>query len=66
MSVKMQREALSYAECALLNFYPAGSQRDMYAKIIADMIVEYDRKRPLGIDGKHGDLHTKECSCEDK
>ena len=59
----MKREALSYAECALLNFYPAGSQRDSYAKIIAEMIQECDQKRPLGTDGKHGDLHTLECGC---
>jgi hypothetical protein len=66
MSVKMDREALVYAECALLNFYRPGNQRDMYARIIAGMIAECDRKRPLGVGGNHGNLHTDECGCKDR
>lgn len=29
------------------------------------MIAQIDRHRPLGPDGKHGDLHTSTCGCED-
>lgn len=30
------------------------------------VIHEIDRHRPLGSDGKHGNLHTDTCGCEDK
>lgn len=33
---------------------------------IQRLIHECDRHRPLGTDGKHGDLHTPTCGCEDK
>jgi len=30
------------------------------------LIAEIDRHRPLGPDGKHGELHTPTCGCEDR
>lgn len=30
------------------------------------VIHEIDRHRPLGSDGRHGNLHTDTCGCEDK
>lgn len=30
------------------------------------LINMIDRHRPLGSNGKHGDLHTATCGCEDK
>lgn len=62
-SIKSVGEALSYAECALLNFYPEGRRRDMYAKIIADLLADVRRQRPVGPDGKHGNRHTETCGC---
>lgn len=31
---------------------------------IVRLIATLDRHRPLGSDGKHGDLHTATCGCE--
>ena len=63
-SIKMVGEALRYAQSGMLNTYPAGPQRDGYAKIIQDLINDVNRQRPIGNDGKHGDLHTENCGCE--
>jgi hypothetical protein len=30
------------------------------------LVDECDRHRPLGTDGKHGNLHTYTCGCDDK
>ena len=30
------------------------------------LMDECERKRPTGSNGKHGDLHTTECGCEDR
>lgn len=65
-SIKMIGEALCYAETALLNFYPVTDQRTRYAAIIADLLADAHRQRPVGSNGKHGDLHTPTCGCEDK
>ena len=32
---------------------------------ITHLIRLLDLHRPLGLDGKHGDLHTPTCGCED-
>jgi hypothetical protein len=34
--------------------------------IIGDLIKLLDRHRPVGSDGKHANLHTETCGCEDK
>lgn len=38
---------------------------DISAKV-AHLINEIDVHRPLDAGGKHGDLHTPTCGCEDK
>ncbi|WP_280499377.1 hypothetical protein [Nocardia cyriacigeorgica] len=65
-SIKTVGEALSYAECAVLNFYPDNSQRAHYAKVLAELLADVARQRPTGSNGKHGDLHTPTCGCEDR
>lgn len=65
-TIKTIGEALSYAECALLNFYPGNSQRAMYARVIADLLADVKRQRPTGPDGKHGNRHTATCGCDDR
>lgn len=63
--IKALRETLALAETAI-------AQRDPEHRISADLerigrlIAEIDRHRPLGADGKHGDLHTPTCGCEDR
>lgn len=56
--LKMLREALSRAQSGHLT--PEDSDR------INDLVAEIDRHRPLGLDGKHDDLHTPTCGCEDR
>ena len=65
-TIKTIGEALSYAECALLNFYRDNGQRAMYARVIADLLADIERQRPTGPDGKHGDRHTPTCGCADR
>lgn len=63
-SVKMVGEALRLAEAAMLNtpINIANSQK----RRIGHLIKEFDKHRPLGSDGKHGDRHTETCGCKDK
>lgn len=60
-SLKMAREALCLAEGAILNIHG----RSPRVEIIASMIADIDRQRPIGQDGKHGNRHTKTCGCDD-
>lgn len=55
---KHLREAL----CVQSHYAPDEDTRDA----IGALIRVLDRHRPLGNDGKHGDLHTLTCGCEDK
>ena len=32
--------------------------------LIGRLVMDLDKHRPLGTDGKHGDLHTDTCGCE--
>lgn len=63
-SVKMMRETLCIAQNAIhessVNWSRSVSKR------IQKLINELDKHRPIGPDGKHGDLHTSTCGCEDK
>ena len=34
--------------------------------LLEHLIEQIDILRPLGSDGKHGDLHTAACGCKDK
>lgn len=66
-TVKMVREALCFAQTAVNHVYSADNkQKGMYSDILQDMIDDCDRQRPLGRDGKHGNLHTDNCGCDDR
>lgn len=64
---KMVREALCFAEGAVARLVPGTltAQTSLTGLVLADLIRECDRHRPLGPDGTHGDRHTLTCGCED-
>lgn len=59
---KMLRETLCIAQSVLLSL--PFSRDHVYR--LQRLIDECDRHRPLGSDGKHGNLHTDTCGCTDK
>ena len=62
-SIKMLRETFCQAEHLVL---ASGDPRAReHADRLERLIDDCDRQRPLGTDGKHGDLHTPTCGCED-
>lgn len=62
-TLKSIREAMCLAQAALGH---AGTDQMMHASdVLADLICDIDRQRPLGPNGKHGDLHTRDCQCDD-
>ena len=65
-SIKLVQETLSLAQCAVLNFYPDTDQRRSAVGRLQRLIDECERQRPVGPDGKHGDLHTPTCGCADR
>lgn len=65
-TLKMLRETLCVAQSAIGQGKVGGSRHDGHIERIGRLIVEIDRQRPLGPDGKHRDLHTPFCGCEDK
>lgn len=64
-SLKMMREALCVAQNAILNLPSYSEHAKTHAATLQSMIDEIDVHRPLGPDGKHGELHTLTCGCED-
>lgn len=64
-TLKMLRETLNRAQTAIGVTY-SSETRDADLARLGRLIVEIDRQRPLGPDGKHGDLHTPTCGCEDR
>lgn len=65
-SLKMVREALCVAQAAIGNFPNRPTNWSGCTGILQTLINDIDRQRPLGSDGKHGNLHTPTCGCEDK
>lgn len=63
-SPKMVREALCVAEHAV-NRHVTEINQHGAPEVLAALIRECDRHRPLGPDGKHGQRHTPTCGCED-
>lgn len=60
MSIKMLRESLCQRQV---------EQREWPSDIrasVQDLIHLIDMHRPLASNGKHGNLHTHTCGCEDK
>lgn len=63
-SVKMLRETLCIAQSLIGNTPYNDYRREHDAARLSELIRECDRHRPLGSDGKHGNLHTPTCGCE--
>lgn len=62
-SVKMLRETFCVAQTFIgLSGLPRAYEHVLRLQRLID---ECDRHRPLGPDGKHGNLHTTSCGCED-
>lgn len=65
-SIKALRETLCIAQSAI-----GERQYDVFRKkhdigTIQELIADCDRQRPLAANGKHGNMHTPTCGCEDK
>lgn len=68
-TLKALRETLCRAESATIFLRDERGEIEPDADDLARIsriIAEIDRQRPLGPDGKHGDLHTPTCGCEDR
>lgn len=63
-SPKMVREALCVAAHAV-NMHVTEINQHGAPEVLAALIRECDRHRPLGPDEKHGQRHTPTCGCED-
>lgn len=62
-SPKMLRETLCVAQSCISNG-PDDPRKREHLDRLQRLIDECDRHRPLGVAGKHGDLHTPTCGCE--
>lgn len=65
-SPKMLREALCVAQGAVSRTVFDSNHRQHTLDVLQRLIDECDRHRPLGVNGKHSNLHTDTCGCEDK
>lgn len=63
-SPKMLRETLCAASNAINGRMMGRNQEHL--ERLDRLIKECDRHRPLGVNGKHANLHTDTCGCEDK
>lgn len=64
-TLKMIRESLCVAQAGIPFATSIDRYRDHIDRI-QRLIDDIDRQRPLGPNGKHGNLHTPHCQCEDK
>ena len=62
---KMLRETLCAAQNAIAHSPYDEGRKQSHIDRLSRLIAECDRHRPLGANGKHGDLHTPTCGCED-
>jgi hypothetical protein len=60
----MLRETLCVAQSEVGNSPWNEGRKDEHVARLQRLIDECDRHRPLGPDGKHGDLHTATCGCD--
>jgi len=65
-SLKMLHETLCVAAAAIGHSEVGGSRTEEHIDRISRVLAEIDRQRPLAPNGKHGNLHTATCGCEDK
>lgn len=63
VSLKMLREALCIAQADLDDRLDGRRGTSLRLQKLINLI---DRHRPLDADGRHGNLHTATCGCEDK
>jgi hypothetical protein len=63
---KMLRETLCVAQWRIGNSSLDEDRKWEHVNRLQRLIDECDRHRPLGPDGKHGDLHTPTCGCDRK
>jgi hypothetical protein len=64
-NVKGLREILCLAQYVGENS-PVHINTPLYNRRIQEVIDELDKHRPVGPDGKHGNLHTETCGCKNK
>ncbi len=64
--LKMLREYLCSSQWYLMQMAEGENSRKYRGDTIQQLIDEIDRHRPLAPNGKHGNLHTATCGCEDK
>ncbi|GLY08301.1 hypothetical protein [Actinoplanes sp. NBRC 101535] len=62
---KMLRETLSVAQACIGGSDLGQQHKEIHIARLGRLIDECDRHRPLGPDGKHRDLHTGTCGCQD-
>jgi len=63
-TLKSVRETLCVAMTSVGQMpYPADYKRKHVA-LMQRLCFDIDVQRPLGSDGKHGDLHTPTCGCD--
>lgn len=65
-TIKMVCETLCYAQWATNQVGYYNSRRQEHSDRLQRLINECERQRPLASNGKHGNLHTDTCGCEDK
>jgi hypothetical protein len=63
---KMLRETLCVAQSRIGNSTLDEARKPLHMTRLGNLIKVLDVMRPLGVDGKHGSLHTDFCGCEDK
>lgn len=63
--LKTVREALCVAQSAIGNFPNRPTNWPQHIPHLQHLIDDIDRQRPIGSNGKHGNLHTPTCQCED-
>lgn len=62
---KSLRETVNIAR-GIVARHPEESHEPFHSRVLEHLDLlgaECDRKRPTGVGGKHGDLHTSECGC---
>lgn len=65
-SPKMLRETLCVAQARISYSSLDLGRKAEHLRRLQKLIDEIDKHRPLGPDGKHGDLHTPTCGCFDE
>jgi hypothetical protein len=62
--LKMARELLCFAQSAIKAYPHKMHNQEAQMDRLQRMIDQIDVLRPLGVDGKHGSLHTLYCGCD--